>query len=175
MSSISSSPSNSASQHHSFLADQDVLLTTFKHNWINKFYKSSFRMRIKISVKHSLVEKGEFMTTYYDSRASFSRSPSVRSPLDVRLPSAGCPRAAALFARRLHVVCTVSTHLRAPLASSAHRSRPPCTAASSAHHRVLRASFALRLCTVRGCHGDDSASLWTQPSQVSELYLTTFQ
>jgi len=36
MSSISSSPSNSASQHHSFLADQDVLLTTFKVNFLCK-------------------------------------------------------------------------------------------------------------------------------------------
>jgi len=33
LSRISSSPSNSAGQHHSFLADQNVILTTFKENF----------------------------------------------------------------------------------------------------------------------------------------------
>ena len=33
LSRISSFPSNSAGQHHSFLADQDVVLTTFKENF----------------------------------------------------------------------------------------------------------------------------------------------
>jgi len=38
LSRISSSPSNSACQHHSFLVDQDVLLTTFKENFWCKVF-----------------------------------------------------------------------------------------------------------------------------------------
>ncbi|QCD82346.1 hypothetical protein DEO72_LG2g2682 [Vigna unguiculata] len=89
---------------------------------------------------------------FLNSRASFSRSPSVRSPrspsvhspLGVRSPSAGRPHVVALFARRLRVVCTVSARLRAPLASSAHRS-PSVRALFVVATVVIQPPFGLNL------------------------------